>query len=253
MPASFKLRMQRNASGTLTNVPASIGAVALNVTVVQPTASGFVTLWPCDVARSLSSNVNYLQNQVVANGVIAPVSSAGTVCLYSLADTDVVVDLAGCFPRHSFTGSTKTRLADTRDGTGSRAEPISSSDVLSVPVHNVSLAVAGLSQQVPVTATTAALNVTIVNPSQSGFATVWPCGIARPLASNLNFVAGQVVANNIVAPIGNEGMVCIFSNVPTDVVVDIAGWFSVDGSGTFVGSTPKRLVDTRDETGPVPE
>ena len=62
-----------------------------------------------------------------------------------------------------------------------------------------------------------------------------------------------MVANNVVAAIGNLGSVCVYSNVETDVVVDIAGWFSSDGSGAFIGTTPERLIDTRDGTGPAPE
>jgi hypothetical protein len=241
-----------DATGETTTIPLTTRAVALNVTVVQPSAAGFVTLWPCDVTQPLSSNVNYLKSQIVANGIIAPVSTAGTVCLYSNALSHIVVDLAGWYPGQSFTGTTPTRLVDTRDGTGGRAEPISSTDELSVPIHNITLAVGNQSQQVPVTATAAALNVTIVDPLKSGFATVWPCGLSRPLASNLNFTPGQVVANNVIAPIGNEGSVCIYSNVSTDLVVDISGWFSSDGSGAFIGTTPERNVDTRDGTGPPP-
>jgi len=242
-----------DAAGSATTVPSNIGAVALNVTVVTPSSAGFITVWPCDVARPLSSNVNYVAGQVVANGVIAPVSADGTVCLFSQASTDVVVDLAGWFPAESFTGSTPKRLADTRDGTGGRMGAITAADELSVPVHNTVLTVGGQSQAVPVTATAAALNITVVNPTASGFLTVWPCGITRPLASNLNFVAGQVVANNVVAPIGNEGSVCVFSNVQTDVIVDIAGWFNSSTTGDFVGTSPQRFVDTRDGTGPAPE
>ncbi|MEO2173778.1 MAG: SGNH/GDSL hydrolase family protein, partial [bacterium] len=79
------------------------------------------------------------------------------------------------------------------------------------------------------------------------------CGVTRPLASNLNYVAGKVVANNVIAPISNEGSVCLYSSSPSDVIVDIAGWFSDDSAGAFVGTTPTRLVDTRDGTGPAPD
>jgi hypothetical protein len=233
-----------DAAGAATTIPENIGAVALNVTVVSPASAGFITVWPCDVARPLSSNVNYVAGQVVPNGVVAPVSADGTVCLFSLSPTDVVVDLAGWFPGQSFTGSTPTRLVDTRDGTGGQTGVITAADELSVPVHNITLNVGGQDQLVPVTATAAALNVTVVNPAGAGFITIWPCGIERPLASNLNYV---------IAPIGNLSSVCVYSNSPTDVIVDIAGWFSDDSAGAFVGTTPKRLVDTRDGTGPAPQ
>lgn len=241
-----------DAFGDSTTIPPSIGAVALNVTAVQPSSSGFLTLWPCDVARPLSSNLNYTQSDIVANGVIAPVSAEGTVCLYSQAPTDIVVDLAGWFPGQSFTSTTPTRLVDTRDGTGGSTGPITSTDELSVPIHNITLFVDGQNEPVPVIATAAALNVTIVNPTRSGFATVWPCGVSRPLASNLNFTTGQVVANNVIAPIGKDGSVCVYTNVPADIVVDITGWFTDSDFGKFVGATPQRFVDTRDSTGPAP-
>ena len=241
-----------DATGAPTTTPSIIGAVALNITVVSPSASGFITVWPCDVERPLSSNINYVAGQVVPNGVVAPVSADGTVCLYSQAATDVVVDLAGWFQGQLFTGSTPTRLVDTRDGTGGRIGAITNTDELSVPIHNVTLNVGDQDQAIPVTATAAALNITVANPVASGFITVWPCGVARPLSSNLNYTPGSVVANNVIAPISNEGSVCLYSSVPSDVIVDISGWFLDDSTGAFVGTTPTRLVDTRDGTGPAP-
>jgi hypothetical protein len=41
--------------------------------------------------------------------------------------------------------------------------------------------------------------------------------------------------------------------VPSDIIVDIAGYFSEASGNEFVGSTPKRLIDTRSGLGPAPE
>ena len=41
-----------------------------------------------------------------------------------------------------------------------------------------------------------------------------------------------------------------YTNVPSNIIVDIAGYFSGTGTNAFVGSTPKRFLDTRDGTGP---
>ena len=79
---------------------------------------------------------------------------------------------------------------------------------------------------------------------------MWPCGAAQPTASNINFVAGQRIANNVIAPIGADGSVCVYVHAPTHVVVDASGWFGPDGS--FVAATPRRLVDSRIPLGPVP-
>jgi hypothetical protein len=236
-------------SGTAITVPANITTAALNVTIVNPIAAGFVTVYPCDRPRPLASNVNYAVGQVVANGVIAPVSESGTVCVYSPVLTDVVVDLAGWFGGSAFTGSIPTRLVDTRDGAQGKLTP---ANELSVPVRGVSLSVLGASQQVPDDATAVALNVTAVTPDGSGFITVYPCGVTRPLASSLNYIAGDIVANNVMAPIGANGAVCFYTSSPSDVVVDISGWFQGVTNNEFVGTTPKRLVDTRDSTGPAP-
>jgi hypothetical protein len=241
------------SAGSATSIPTNISAAALNVTVVNPEASGFITVYPCDAERPNASNVNFSIGQVVANGVIAPVSSSGEVCLFSSKPSDIVVDLAGWFGNSSFTGVTPSRLVDTRDGTGGRTGVLTNVEELNVPVRGVELSVAGIAQTVPSAATAAALNVTLVTPGASGFVTVYPCGVTRPLASNLNYVFGDVVANNVIAPIGDNGSVCIFTSASTDVIVDIAGWFEGNALNGFVGSTPKRFVDTRDGTGPAPQ
>ncbi|MDA7753439.1 DUF5011 domain-containing protein [Pseudomonadales bacterium] len=241
------------ATGVATIIPFDVGAVALNVTVVSPDSAGFVTVYPCDVERPLASNVNYVAGQIVPNGVIAPVSANGEVCVYSLANTDIVADLAGWFPGNAFTAATPQRLVDTRNGTGGQQGKLMPNGQLSVPVRDAILSVAGNSAQVPQSATAAALNVTIVNPEGSGFATVWPCSAARPLASNLNFVSGQVVANNVIAPIGDQGNVCFYSSTPSHIIVDIAGYFSGESGNQFMGSTPKRFIDSRSGLGPAPQ
>jgi len=241
------------ATGVGTTIPSTAGTVALNVTAVNPDSPGFITVYPCDAPRPLASNLNFVAGQVVANGVLAPVSSSGQVCLYSQSPTDIIVDLAGWFPGDAFTGATPSRLVDTRDGTGAPLAKLSPSGQLSVAVQGSILSVNGNSAQVPLDASAAALNVTVVNPESGGFVTVWPCSTARPNASNLNFTTGKVVANNVVAPIGDQGNVCFFASQNTDIIVDISGYFTGESGNQFVGSTPKRFVDTRDGTGPAPQ
>ena len=57
---------------------------------------GFVTVFPCG-ERPLAANLNYVQGQIVPNAVIAPVSAAGEVCFFSLADTHLIADVNGWF------------------------------------------------------------------------------------------------------------------------------------------------------------
>lgn len=75
-------------------------------------------------------------------------------------------------------------------------------------------------------ATAVALNVTATNPSAASYITVYPAGQVRPLASNLNMVAGQTIPNMVIVPLGADGKVTIFDNAgTTDIVVDVLGWW----------------------------
>ena len=69
------------------------------------------------------------------------------------------------------------------------------------------------------------LNVTAVQPSAAGFLTVFPAGQERPVASSLNFVASQTVANLVLAKVGASGSVSFYNSAgTTDLVVDVVGY-----------------------------
>jgi hypothetical protein len=78
-----------------------IGAVALNVTVApggKPNiGGGYVTVYPCGT-RPDASNLNFTDGQVLANSVIAPVSSSGDVCFYVYGTAHLLADVSGYFP-----------------------------------------------------------------------------------------------------------------------------------------------------------
>ena len=94
--AGAALAMQVTGRG---GVPAAgVAAVALNVTVTEPTALSFLTAWPHGDSRPLASNLNYVANQTVPNMVIVKVGAGGKVDLFnSVGATHVVVDVAGWY------------------------------------------------------------------------------------------------------------------------------------------------------------
>ena len=103
---------------------------------------------------------------------------------------------------------------------------------------------------VPATGVSAVvLNVTVTEPASEGYLTAWPVGVGRPLASNLNFVAGLTVPNQVLVRVGSGGKVNLYNGGgSTHVVVDVAGWYGTDGApgGTgFSIVTPVRILDTR--------
>ena len=81
---------------------------------------------------------------------------------------------------------------------------------------------------VPATGVAAVLlNVTATGADGPGFVTVFPGGAAVPLASNLNVSgAGQTIPNLALGSLGTGGTIGLYSLSGTDLVVDVAGWFS---------------------------
>jgi hypothetical protein len=263
------------SNGTMTvqitgqgGVPSSgVSAVIVNVTVTDGSASGFLTIYPAGVPRPLSSNLNWVAGQTVANLVEVAVGTNGQVKVYNAAgSTHVVFDVAGYVSIPSGTPGTDglynpvvpNRILDTRTGNGGYSTAVG-------PGQTINLQVTGRSGSgVPATGVSAVvLNVTATGATASSYLTVYPMGASLPLASNLNFVAGQTVPNRVIVKVGTNpqapgsGWVSIYNRAgAVNVVADVGGWFTdgtnpgATGAGS-VGITPTRLMDTRNGNGPI--
>jgi len=167
-----------------------------------------------------------------------------------VAEVEVASAVAGSGA--AFVATTPTRLVDTRTDIGGQPGRVAPNGPLRVTVRGAALDTDIGSLRVPDDASAVAMNVTIARPSSDGFATMWPCDAARPNASNVNFVAGRNRANSVIAPIGDDGDVCVHVSASAHVIVDVAGWFPGGDEASFTGAVPERLVDTRTALGPVP-
>ena len=77
-------------------IPAGAIGVVGNVTVANPAAAGFLTIYPQGSPKPLSSSLNYGPGQVVNNATVAGLSPAsGQLTIYTLASTDVIFDAVG--------------------------------------------------------------------------------------------------------------------------------------------------------------
>ena len=227
-------------------VPADgVSAVVLNVTVTNPTAASFLTVWPQGAKRPTASNLNFVAGQTVPNLVVAKVGSSGRVALYNLSGrVDVVVDVAGFVPEtDGFVPLVPARLLETRaglptiDGLGRPGAPLGAQ-------RSIDIQVTGRGGVPGSGVDSVALNVTATNVTAASYLTVWPAGQRRPVASNLNMVAGQTVPNLVVAKVGAGGRVSVYNHSGvTDIVADVAGYFLTDG--TFVALQPARVFETR--------
>ena len=224
-------------------------AVILNVTAVFPSGPGFLTVFPCGEKRPTASNVNFSSpGDVVPNAVLAKVGADGTVCIYTLVDTDLIVDANGFAPvGGELDPVSPARLLETRQGTGLTTVDTSMQGIGRVAADSITELPVTNRGGVDANALAVMLNVTAVLPDGPGFLTVFPCGQKMPTASNVNYFPGDVVPNAVLAKVGDGGKVCVYSLAATDLVVDVNG-FVPEGAelGTVV---PARLLETRQDDG----
>jgi hypothetical protein len=80
---------------------------------------------------------------------------------------------------------------------------------------------------IPVTAKSVAANVAVSQPTAGGYLTIFPAGGAVPLASAINFSAGQTRANNAVMKLGAGGAISVQSGLSgsAQLILDVTGYF----------------------------
>ena len=103
-----------------------------------------------------------------------------------------------------------------------------------------------LSGKVPAGTAAVVLNTTITGPQSAGVLTVYPDSPTAPTASNLNFTAGETVANLVIVPL-NNGIADIDNNSggSVNVVADLSGYFASGAPDSFVPYPATRILDTR--------
>jgi hypothetical protein len=206
-------------------------AAVIDLAAVDPAGAGYLTAWSCDEVKPPTSNLNYLADTTRAAHAVVTLSADTSICVYTMADTDVLVDVTGSYSTAAsalrFHPLAPTRIYDSRLSGGRWR----TGETRAIPV--------------PSNAAAVAINVTITDPVAAGFVTVFPCQAALPLVSNINYSAGQVVANLVQTGVGG-GAICVHSNVRTHIVIDLEGTYDASADGLrYQAVAPTRLVDTR--------
>ena len=237
-----------------TSLPAAgLGAVVLNVTAVNPVAAGFLTVWPAGQPRPLASAVNFDGGEVVPNAVTVQVAADLRVAVYSPVATDLVIDVLGAYAAApagpgggGFVGLSPRRILDSR--TGAAVPPFTPSMAPGV-LGGTYAGLVLVGGDVPADAVAVVLNVTAVpRPGSSpGYVTVFPSGRPLPTASNLNTDGRGIVANQVTARVGAGGKVDLYVHTPTDLVVDVMGYYAAGPPvrGGYTPIDPTRFMDTR--------
>lgn len=204
-----------------------VEAVVLNLTAAAPTQAGWLSLWPSSSTWPGTSNLNFGAHQTRANRVVVPLGPDGGLNVLNLdGTTDVVADVVGYYtdatgsaPAGLYTAVSPARVMDTRIGqgwphalgTGAWAA-IRVSGLAGLPSSGVAAVLVGL---------------TATNPPLPGYLEVNATGSGGGQTSDLNFVAGETVANAVIAPVDGAGYIHIFNlQGSTDVLVDVFGYYN---------------------------
>ena len=212
-------------------VPAGSRAAVIDLGTVDPSGDGYLTAWSCDEAMPPTSNLNYVAGATRATHSVVTLAADASICVFTLVDSDVLVDVTGSYSSaptaFSFHPRAPTRIYDSRL-MGRALQP---RETRAIPV--------------PAGASAVAINVTITEPIGSGFLTVFPCQAALPVVSNINYATGQTVANLVQTGVSNS-TICVHSLRRANIVIDLQGTYDSAKDGLhYQAVSPTRLADTR--------
>lgn len=204
-------------------VPSSgVAAVAMNVTAVDPAASGWVQVAPTPINVGASSNLNPEAGRTIANLVVVPVGSGGQVDLYSTVELDLLADVVGYFTNSDaaestdglFVPITPQRLLDSRQP--APQPPLPAGATRSVSAGSIAPSASAITGNLTATAATG-----------GGWVQLSPTPISIGAASNLNTsYDGQTIANAVVSPVAPGGGMQMYTYRPAHLLLDITGWFT---------------------------
>jgi hypothetical protein len=151
--------------------------------------------------------------------VLAIVALLG--CAAAFAPTPAEAQSGGPF---QYFALTPCRAVDTRNAPGTNGGPrlFGNAAARNFQIQGVC--------GVPVGAKATTINVTIVQPTSTGFLTLWPSGGSQPTVSTLDFgTADTALANGAIVPLStNAADLSVFmggGTGSTHVLIDITGYF----------------------------
>ncbi|MEU4743397.1 Ig domain-containing protein, partial [Actinosynnema sp. NPDC023658] len=210
-----------------------VGAVVVNLTGTEPTASTYVSAYPAGEPVPLASNLNLTAGQTAPNLAIVKLGADGRISLYNNnGATHLVVDVLGWIATGAdLAPLSPSRLLDTREDRAVGPRTSIQVPVLGrggVPAEGVAAVV---------------LNLTGTEPTANTYVTAFPSGEPLPVASNLNLTPGQTAPNLVIVKVGANGTVSLYNNNgATHLVVDVFGWISTGVTATVAKPDTTEVV-----------
>ncbi len=261
----------------LDGIPISATAVVVNVTAVNMTSAGYLSIYPEGSTLPVVSSLNWTSTSgIVTNLVTVPVNNGQIAVMNGAGSTvNVIVDIEGYYappgstPAGLYNFVTPTRVADTRCSESPLPTNIASSYCASLPSVNSNATTLGAGQTeniavtgidgIPTSGVSAVvLNLTAIGPTAGGYLAAFPAGSTKALVSTVNFNKNETVPNSAIVKVGTNGEISIYNNSGnTNFTVDVSGYYTDGSSSSQTGSlfnpvTPARILDTRCSQSPQP-
>jgi uncharacterized repeat protein (TIGR01451 family) len=224
--ASRDFPMPTSSCGT----SATAQAYSVNMTVIASGPLGYLTAWATGQTQPFVATLNAPQGGIVGNAAIVPAGTSGSISVFVTNNTDLVIDINSYFDAPGSPGALKfypvapCRVADTRavggSGlTGAFGPPqLAAHETRNYPIPSSSCGIPALAQAY-------SMNMTVVAPGPLGYLTAWPEGVTQPFVATLNAPQGGIIGHAAIVPAGTGGAISVFVTNPTDLVIDINGYF----------------------------
>ena len=253
---------------------ADVLAVAIGITVTDPTRTGYLQAYPSGSSAGISSVLNFASDQTVPNMSVQTVGANGKLTLKLVTPQSgtahVLIDVFGWFSTSTYaTAGARlipagpARVYDSREPNfNPGAQPLGAGGIASIQIRGADSKSPDLTDVVPNSPDVVGvvLNVTGVNNlegSAGTFVSAVPVKpTVNPTTSNLNLAAGQIKANLVIVPVTSaDGMIHLFNLAGrTHLAVDVVGYMKAnEDPATRVGrviplTAPFRSFDTREPT-----
>jgi hypothetical protein len=239
-------------------------AVVLNVTVIDPTAAGYLSISPTGSGAGVSSLVNFGQGENVPNLAVVGAGTNGEVAINLVTPTgnataQVAVDVFGWIAKSDYPDAADAgarfipvgpgRILDTRSSPTpagwAAGRALSTDGRLTLPIRGADSVLPSVTDIVPSSAnvTGVMVNITAVANTADTFVSATPQAVgagAQPGTSNTNLRRGQVKANMAIVPVGADGNIHLYNAYgDTHMIVDVLGYLE---SGRPADSTTGRVV-----------
>lgn len=250
--------------GGVPSDPSRVLAVVVNITVTDPTSSGWLSAFATGAQPATpSSIINFVKARTVPNLTIVRPGTDGrlTIQLFSIdprGSANVIVDVFGWIATSSnpdrgarLIPVTPARLLDTRS-----TSPVRKGESIELAIRGASSGGVAIPSSADVTGVV--LNVTGINDRPASSETYVsvvadPLTGAPPTTSNLNLARGLVKPNLVIVPVNAvDGKVRIYNHSgEVDLAVDVVGYLQQRPDATRAGrivplAAPFRAFDTRE-------